>query len=472
MSGILSYGAYVPFTRISKAVIASAYGKKAPKGEKAVAYYDEDSLTMAVGASLNAMGSRDAKTLDAIFFATTTAPYREKQCATQIAACLDAKKEIRTADFEGSLRAGSDAMLVAAEMTGKNVLVAAGDCRLGAADGSFEMDLGDGAAAFLFGDKNAIAEVKASCSVSMDSYDMWRSDTDKYVRFWDVRYAQSMHYEPLIRQAVGGVLEKSGLTAGDVAKVVCYAHEDRHRAGVLAKLGFAPEQIAASYYGEIGNTGCAAAPIMLAGALDEAKPGDKLLYVTYGEGAEAILFEITEHIASLSRIDTVRAQIARKNSDLPYGKYLRWKDFLSCEPQRRPEQERSSLPDYFRNYQKNNALYGSRCTFCGTPQFPAQRVCARCHHTDEMEPYRFLGKKATVRTFTLDGLSLSLDPPNYLVVIDFAGGGKLMTYLVDCKKEDIRVGMPVTFSFRRIFTANGVHTYFWKAVPALEKEGE
>jgi uncharacterized OB-fold protein len=85
-----------------------------------------------------------------------------------------------------------------------------------------------------------------------------------------------------------------------------------------------------------------------------------------------------------------------------------------------------------------------------------------------MEEHRFFDKEAHVRTFTMDGLSLSMDPPNILVVLEFEGGGKLMTYLVDCRKEDVHVGMEVRPTFRRMFQANGVSTYFWKVVPAEE----
>ena len=87
-----------------------------------------------------------------------------------------------------------------------------------------------------------------------------------------------------------------------------------------------------------------------------------------------------------------------------------------------------------------------------------------------MEQYPFLDKKARIRTFTIDGLSLSLDSPNILVVIEFEGGGKMMTYLVDCKKEDVHVGMLVKPSYRKMFEANGVHTYFWKVVPNTEED--
>lgn len=469
MFGIQSYGTYVPFNRLTKSTIAEAYGSRGKKGEKAVAYYDEDSLTMAVAASMDAV--KDSTKLESIIFASTTAPYREKLCATQIAACLDTGKNIRTVDMTDSLRACADGFLNACESK-KNTLVAVGDCRLGANDGQFEGDLGDGAAAFVFGSENVIAEYVDSYCVSMDIHDMWRSEEDRYVRFWDVRYTNSTHYIPMMKAAVSGLLEKTGLQASDITTFVNYAHEDRHRMAAAMKLGFAPEQIPAGLYNDIGNTGCAAAPMLLASVLDSANPGDTILYVSYSDGCVAMLLKVTEEIVGCRRSVTLAEQIANKNSDLPYGKYLKWKDFLDCEPQRRPDQERSSLPDYFRNYKKNNAMYGSICTHCGTPQFPPQRVCVKCHHVDEMEPYCFIGKKATIRTFTLDGLSLSKDSPNYLVVVDFEGGGKMMTYLVDCKSEDVRVGLPVRLSFRKIFDANGVHTYFWKVVPEMTKGDE
>ncbi len=470
MTGIKAYGTYVPFHRLKKATVAAAFGGYGKKSEKAVAYYDEDSLTMAVAAAMEATEKVDVNSLGAVSFATTTAPYGEKLCATQIAACLNAEKQIRTMDYTGSLRACADAMLSAAD-SGVDTLIATGDCRLGAADGQFETDLGDGAAAFVMGGENVIAEIVDSYCVSMDIHDMWRAEDERYVRFWDVRYANSTHYEPLVKQAVKGLLDKTGVTVGEISKIVNYAHEDRHRMAVAAKMGFGPEQIPAGLYNDIGNTGCAAAPILLASVLDTAVPGELILYVSYGDGCAAMLLRVTENIEKNRPHSTVAKKIAYKNSELPYGKYLKWKEFLDCEPQRRPDQERSSLPDYFRNYQKNNAMFGSRCTCCGTPQFPPQRVCVNCHHVDEMEPYCFLGKKATVRTYTLDGQSVSKDPPNYLVVVDFAGGGKMMTYMVDCRAEDVHVGMEVKLSFRRLFKAGGVHTYFWKVVPVM-KEAE
>lgn len=470
MIGITAYGGYVPFYRLRASAAAAAFGKKAAESERAVAYYDENSTTMAVAASLACLRNGDAAKVDGVYFASTTPPYLEKQCSADVAAAIDARGDVRLADFTGSLRAGAAAILSAADAacSGASTLVAIGDCRIPGADGPNETTFGDAAAAFVIGNENVLARIVSSYSCGVDFIDNWRSSTDSMVRSWDVRYAIALGYEPFVQDAVKGLFDKTGLKASDFSKVILYAHEKRYQTALAAKLGFASAQVQESMYGKIGNTGCAAAPLMLVSALESAKPGDKLLYLSYGEGCDAIAFEITENIKAFESAASLAAYIARGSNELPYGKYLKWKRLIPCEPQKRPEQERSALPDYFRNYKKNNALYGSTCTKCGTPQFPPQRVCARCGALDQMEPYRFYGKNAHIRTFTVDGLSLSLDPPNILVVIEFEGGGKMMTYLVDCKQEDIHVNMPVVLTYRQLYEANGVHTYFWKAAPKHE----
>jgi len=473
MVGIVSYGAYIPYYRLKKDTIAQAYGKRAGRGAKAVAYCDEDSITMAVAAAMDAVAGCGAEKLNALYFASTTSPYREKLAATEVLAALDVDQNVRTNDFAHSLRAGAGAMLSAADavqQSGGLALVTMSDCRLGAADGKNESDLGDAAAAFVLGSEDVLAALDGSVSVSREAVDTWRAAEDTYVRNWDVRYANTQLYTPLVTKAVKELLAKLGLQSADFAKIVLFGHEEKVRAGLAARLGFTPEQVAPSFFGEIGNTGTAAIGVMLSAALDTAKSGDRILVVGYGEGCDAMAFTVTDKVERYRPLRTVEKLMAHKNEDLPYGKYLKWKEMIDCEPQKRPARERSALPDYYRNYKKNHALYGCRCTECGTAVFPPQRVCVHCHAIDKMEAYSFLDKKGRVRTFTMDGLSLSLDSPNILVVLEFEGGGKMMTYLVDCRKDDVQVGMLVRPSYRKMFAANGVQTYFWKVVPAEEVE--
>ncbi len=109
MTGISAYGAYVPYTRLPLAMIA---GRPAKEGgpEKAVAYYDEDSITMGVAAAIDCLQSIDRSKIDSVLFASTSYPFREKQGAALIAKALDLRRDVATSDVSGSLRAGVAAL--------------------------------------------------------------------------------------------------------------------------------------------------------------------------------------------------------------------------------------------------------------------------------------------------------------------------------------------------------------------------
>jgi len=474
MIGITAFGGYVPLNRLDRKYIKQAFGKPVPQGEKAVANYDEDSLTMGVAAALECCRGIDTKTLDHVYFATTTAPYTEKQCATNLVAALDGGRKVRTADFTDTLRAGSAAMLSAldAANNGAKALVTVSDCRMGGADGSFENSFGDGAAAFTFGNSDVIAEFVGSASISVEFMDLWRSKEDQFVHSWDDRFSITQGYNPFVTEAIKDVFHKTGCSPEDFAKIILYGVTPRYQTELASKLGFKPEQIQDSLYSTIGNTGAANAPMMLVAALEEAKPGDKFLFVTYGEGSDAMVFQVTEAITKLEPRHGIKSYLTSKKSTMNYEKYLRWRELIHFEPAKRPAQPRSSLPDFYRNYKKNYALYGCKCKECGTPQFPPTRVCVQCQSIDQMEPYCFYGRTAKVVTFTFDFLTLSSDPPSVVVVIDFEGGGRMFCNLVDCDLEAIQVGMEVEMTYRKLFVGDGINTYFWKAIPKKALRGE
>lgn len=108
---------------------------------------------------------------------------------------------------------------------------------------------------------------------------------------------------------------------------------------------------------------------------------------------------------------------------------------------------------------------GSRCTACGTPQLPPQRVCVKCQARDQFEPYPFADRSARIATYALDRLAYSLNPPTINVVLDFEGGGRFLCEMTDCEPDRVAIGQEVEMTFRRLFTAEGVHNYFWKARP-------
>ena len=164
MIGILSYGAYVPMWRINRDEIADAAGTPSMRGERAVASWDEDSLTMAVEAGLDCLAGLNPKEVDALYFATTSSPFKEKQASSIIASALDLRKDAVSFDITGSLKAGTSAIKVALDAvkarTAKKVLVTVADCKSAAPRSELEQISGDGAAALLIGEDSTIADIE------------------------------------------------------------------------------------------------------------------------------------------------------------------------------------------------------------------------------------------------------------------------------------------------------------------------
>ncbi|MGB9826162.1 MAG: OB-fold domain-containing protein, partial [Desulfofundulus sp.] len=198
------------------------------------------------------------------------------------------------------------------------------------------------------------------------------------------------------------------------------------------------------------------------------------LVVSYGNGADALYFEVTEEILNRKERKGVRGHIAGGNELDSYEKYAVFKNLLPLEMGMRGEEIAfTQLSTLFRERRSVLGLVGVRCRKCGTPQFPAQRVCVNpeCGAVDQMEPYRFSDRKGHLFTYTVDRLAASLNPPAIYGIVDFEGGGRYMFDLTDCEQDELKVGMPVRMSFRRKYSdeARGIYGYFWKAVPLRER---
>jgi len=478
MAGITSYGAYVPLYRINRMTIYSALGWLNPAsllpGEKAVANYDEDSLTMAVASAMDCLSGLEREEIDGLFYATTTTPYKERQNAGIIATALDLPPEIRTSDFTTSIKSGTGALISAYDAvtsgSAKNVMVCASDCRLGKPGGFQEEIYGDGAAALLLGDSGVIASVEGTHSVSYDFVDTWRATEDRYNRAWEDRWVRDEGYGKFISEAISGLLQKYNLTPQDFAKVVYPCLYVRAHADIGKKLGFEPAQIQDHMFTSIGNTGTAYTLMILVAALEDAKPGDKILVASYGNGSDALYLQVTDEIEKARNRRGIKGHLASKKDLGSYEKYATFREILDIDTGGRGEEiAATQLSTLWRERRMILGLCGSKCKRCGTPLYPSQEICAnpKCGAINEMEDYRFSDKKGRLFTYTGDVLAFSPSPPAIYGMVDFEGGGRWLFDLNDCDLDSLEVGMPVEMSFRRKYhdASRGIHAYYWKATP-------
>lgn len=468
MTGIVSFGTYVPFHRISRKTIGATLGTAGGKGERSVAAYDEDSVTMAVEAARDCVRGRDLSAIRTLTFATTDPPYIEKLNAATVHAALDLPPAVRALDVACSLRAGLGSMLTAYEAAsaGGCALATMGDLRIGAPEGAAELNGGDGAAAFLFGSDGVIAEVVATYSETMEFLSNWRLPGERFSKGWEERFSLTQGWGPLLASAMKNLLAAAKVAPADLACVVVDAPNARASAALLAQAGFKPEQVVDARLDTIGHAGAAQVGLMVATALEKARPGDRIAVISASDGVDALLLRATDAIASYQGGRTVDQWVASKRADLSYTRFLKWRGILETEPPRRPDPERPAGPPSLRTHRWKFALVGSECTACGARHLPPQDVCVQCRASRQMREVRFADGRAVIKTFAVDRLAFTPQPPMVAAVIDFDGGGRVQSELTDVEPEKVAIGDPLEMTFRRLFTADSIHNYFWKARPA------
>ena len=466
MAGIAAYGAYIPRYRLG----AATAGWNS-RQERAVANFDEDSVTMAVAAGADCLTGRNRSDIDGIIFASTTPPYAEKQCAAIVAAALDLRPDIFAADIANTLRAGANALQSARDAVAagraRQVLVVVADSRQGPPRGETERAAGDGAAALVIANDGVIAEYAGSCSITDNMLDAWRAPGDQFVRTWEDRFTAAEGIARLVPQALSGYCNRTGCPVSAVSKVALYAPDARRHARLARSLGFSDQQVQDPLFGVVGNSGAAFVPMLLAAALESAAPGDLLLAIAYGDGCDVIGFRATADIAGAPRPAMgVSGWAAAKRTLDSYETYAGWREvWTPDDAARRPAPAPPSVSALWREGDKNIRLYGARCRGCGYVQYPAQRVCVECRRVDDAEPVRLSDTPASVFTYSMDYIAGAVDTPLVVAVVDFEGGGRLLCMMTDREVDEVRVGMPVTMSFRKLRVVNGIHNYYWKAIP-------
>jgi len=486
MAGITAYGAYIPRLRLQRKAMASANAWFAPnlmaaaKGERAMANWDEDCVTMAVEAGRDCLPAadplRDRAHVDAIYFASTTMPFSDRQNAGVVAAALGLSESVSSADVASSQRAGLSALIAAmdAVVSGrvKSPLVVSGEKRKSRAASAQEMQIGDAAAAVTLGKDRPIAEFLASHSITVDFVDHFRGETEEFDYGWEERWIRDEGFSKIVPRAVKGLLEKTGVAAADIAHFILpcpFAKLDQQ----LAKsCGIDPARVRDNLAATVGEAGAAHGLLMLVHALENAKPGEKILAAQFGQGCDAVLLEVTPEIAKLPKRAGVSGSLARRKEETNYMKFLAFNGLVELEKGMRAEKDnKTALTVTYRKRDMLFGLAGGKCRKCGTAQFPRSRICVNpnCREVDSQDPYSFAERTGTVLSWSADFLTYSMDPPSHYGMITFEEGGRFMADITDVERGQIDSGTRVRMVFRvkDFDTRRGFRRYFWKAVPMV-----
>jgi len=410
--------------------------------------------------ALAGVGPDAAELIDALWFSTVAPAYADKTNATTVHAALRVSSESPAFDANGAVRSAVGALRATLGGTGTHLVVAS-DLRSGLAGGPDEALFGDGAAALVVGDGAAVlAEVVGKGGATEEFLDRWRAPGQVRSKVWEERFGET-RYVPLGEAAWEAALKHAGLTAEQVDGAVVTGTHGRANAALVKKLGLG-DRLVDPLAASVGNTGAAHPALLLTAALEVAEPGQVLALITLADGADALIFRVTDAITSWTPVRPVAEQ-AQAGAPIDYGTYLRWRGLLPSEPPRRPEPARPSASASGRSSDWKFGFVGS-ADAGGEVHLPPQ--------AGDATAVPMADATGTIVTFTIDRLAYSPSPPVVFAVVDFDGGGRLPVELTDVDAGEVRIGARVEMTFRKLFTADGIHNYFWKARPVSDERLE
>src|SRR3989338_2350596 len=313
MSGIVSYGTYIPKYRLRLSSIAQMWGKDSDEieaglrmVEKAVSGFDEDAVTMGIEAGKKAIELAEIKSgeLESVYFGSESHPYAVKPSSTSVAQYLGVGNNYFAADLEFACKAATAGMQVSSALLNSKVikygLVIGSDAAQGKPHDALEYTAASAACAYILGNnKNEIiAEILEMSSFSSDTPDFWRRDGAKFPSHFG-RFTGEPAYFSHVLQEGKNLLTKNKLKPQDFDYCVFHMPNGKFPRAAAKKLGFTPDQLAPSLVvDKIGNPYSASSLIGLASVLDIAKPSQKIFFVSYGSGAgsDGFVFETTKEL--------------------------------------------------------------------------------------------------------------------------------------------------------------------------------
>ncbi len=477
--GILSYGAYLPRLRLARKAVADANAwfnpalKGLAKGQRTMCNWDEDAVTMAVEAARDCLIGQDRGAVAALALASTSFPFKDRLNSGIVLEALNLAPSVNAQDLTASQRAATSGLVSALQMArggaGPSLVVGSEKRRTKTAS-PLEMQTGDGAAAVLVGTGRLVARLIGHASRTVDFVDHYRGAGFEFDYTWEERWIRDEGYNKIVPAALAELFKTTGASAADIAHFAMPCVLPRVAAGLARKAGMPDAAVRDNLHAVCGETGAAHPLVMLADALEQAKPGDKVLVVGFGQGCDALLFEATEELPRLAPRLGVKGHHARGKSETNYAKFLAFNELVSIERGLRADIDKQTpLSSLYRNRRMLTCLIGGQCRKCGTLQFPKSKVCvnSNCNAFHTQDDHAFADTPATVQSYTADRLTYSPSPPHYYGMVVFQEGGRMMADFTDCDADgvDVGVSMRMLFRIKDYDPARGFTRYFWKAAP-------
>ncbi len=344
---IIGYGAYIPKYRIQNQEIARIWQNgqlfeenmvyPTPILQKSVAARDEDSVTMSIEAAKRALrrAGINPKELRAILMGSESNPYAVKTAGVTIAAAIGGPQDILAATYEFACKAGTEAMETSIALVGsgmaKYAMAIGADTAQGKPGDALEYTAASGAVAYIFGEYKkgeAIAKVEATYSYAKDVPDFWRRGRSPYPEHAQ-RFTGEPAYFELVLGAARGIMDDLNLTPKDFDYAIFHQPNYKFPLKAAKILGFTDEQIKPGVLSRIiGNTYSGSSIMGFAATLDVAKPGDRILVVSYGSGSgsDAMIYTVDEGILEKRpKAPTVMEIIQNGKYEIDYAMYARFR---------------------------------------------------------------------------------------------------------------------------------------------------
>ena len=338
--GIVGYGAYVPRYRLPATEVARVWkggGGGLPVKEKAVPGLDEDTLTIALEAARNALtrAGIEPQLIGAVWVGSESHPYAVKPTSTVVAEAIGATPYTEAADWEFACKAGTEAMqagmgFVASGMA-SYVLSIGADTAQGRPGDALEYTAAAGGAAYLIGPASeSLAVYEASLSYVTDTPDFWRRPYMHYPSHGQ-RFTGEPAYFKHVISAARDLMEQTGRTAEDFAHVVLHQPNAKFPERAAKTLGFKPEQWATGLLCPVvGNTYAGSSMLGLTAILDQARPGDTILAVSFGSGAgsDAFSLRVTDLVTERQHLAPQTQDYISRRQEVDYATYVRYRKEL------------------------------------------------------------------------------------------------------------------------------------------------